>query len=137
MLFADGTLGLILLGLWLFCLFDAITTDPGNVRNLPKAVWIIIVLVLFDIGSLLWLIAGRDWQRGTAAVRRQGAAGAFPEYDRPGRYVPANPDDDEQFLRQVRARAEEQRRAYEARRKAELEAEQQRLMGKRPDEPTA
>lgn len=134
MLFADGAAGLLLLGLWLFCLIDAIMTDASAVRNLPKPFWVLIVLVLPDIGSLAWLIAGRPWNSVSAwstasrdrsadpAVRR-----AYPEYDRPGRAVPANPEDDEAFLRQVRERAEAQRRAYEARRRAELEAEQQRL----------
>ena len=36
----------------------------------------------------------------------------FPEYDRPGRAAAANPEDDEEFLRKVRERAEEQRRRY-------------------------
>lgn len=141
MLFADGAAGLLLLGLWLFCLIDAIMTDPSAVRNLPKPFWVLIVLVLPDIGSLAWLIAGRPWTSVSAwstanrdrsadpAVRR-----AYPEYDRPGRAVPANPEDDEAFLRQVRERAEAQRRAYEARRRAELEAEQQRLLRKRDEE---
>ena len=31
---------------------------------------------------------------------------AYPEYDRPGRFVATSPDDDEAFLRQVRERAE-------------------------------
>jgi hypothetical protein len=61
-------------------------------------------------------------------------SGTYPEYDRPGRAVPANPDDDEQFLRGVRERAEEQRRRYDAQRKAELEAEQARLLKKRDDQ---
>ncbi len=39
---------------------------------------------------------------------------SFPEYDRPGRAVAANPEDDEAFLRGLRERAEEQRRAYRA-----------------------
>ncbi len=36
----------------------------------------------------------------------------YPEYDRPGRAAATSPDDDEDFLRKVRERAEEQRRAY-------------------------
>jgi hypothetical protein len=146
MLFADGAAGLLLLGLWLFCLIDAIMTDAGAVRNLPKPFWILIVLLLPEIGSLAWLIAGRPWNSVSAwssanragrerpadpAVRR-----AYPEYDRPGRAVPANPEDDEAFLRQVRERAEAQRRAYDERRRAELEAERQRLLRKRDEDET-
>ena len=44
---------------------------------------------------------------------------AFPEYDRPGRAAAVDPEKDEAFLRQVRERAEAQRKAYEERRKRE------------------
>jgi Phospholipase_D-nuclease N-terminal len=130
MIFADGALGLIMLGLWIFCIIDVITTDESQMRNLPKLVWLLLVLVLIDLGSLLWLVAGRVWQ---PAGQARDPNGAFPEYDRPGRAAPANPDDDEQFLRNVRERADAQRRRYEAQRQAEVEAEQARPL-KKPDE---
>jgi hypothetical protein len=116
MLFADGTFGLLMLGLWLFCIIDVITTDDSRVRHLPKIVWLLIVLLIPDIGSIAWLIAGHTWEPRTPPPTR--AARAFPEYDRPGRHIPANPDDDEEFLRQVRARAEAQRKRAEQQRKA-------------------
>ena len=47
----------------------------------------------------------------------------FPEYDRPGRAAAVDPEKDEEFLRQVRERAEEQRKRYEASRKPEPPAE--------------
>ncbi|HWB37501.1 MAG TPA: PLD nuclease N-terminal domain-containing protein [Rugosimonospora sp.] len=116
MIFVDG--GLILLVLWLACIIDVLVTDEHRVRNLPKVVWVIIVLLLPDVGSLLWLIAGHPWDslsRSRPATSR--LAREFPEYDRPGRHVATNPDDDEAFLRQVRERAEQQRqRAREERR---------------------
>jgi hypothetical protein len=104
MIYLDG--GLLLLALWLFCLIDVIATDELRVRNLPKGAWIVIVLLLPDIGSIAWLVAGRPWQSRTNPSR---IAREFPEYDRPGRHIAVNPEDDEAFLRQVRARAEEQR----------------------------
>jgi Phospholipase_D-nuclease N-terminal len=132
-IFADGFAGLLLLGLWLFCLIDAITTPDGTQRNLPKIAWVLIVLLLADIGSVLWLVAGRPWK--TSSGPRTKVGRAFPEYDRPGRHVAANPDDDEQFLRQIRERAQTQRAQYEARRKAERDAEQQRLLRRPAQEP--
>ncbi|MBE3016108.1 hypothetical protein IL992_44220 [Microbispora sp. NEAU-D428] len=55
----------------------------------------------------------------------KGNTGRFPEYDRPGRFVPSNPDDGEEFLRRCRERAEEQRRAYrEQQRQAEKNQDQ-------------
>ena len=115
MLFLDGGFGLFMLGLWLFCIIDVITTDDSRVRNLPKILWLIIVLLIPDIGSIAWLIAGHTWEPRTPPTRLQRE---FPEYDRPGRHIAVNPDDDEAFLRQIRARAEEQRQKAAEERKA-------------------
>jgi hypothetical protein len=131
-IFADGTLALIMLALWIFCIIDVITTSESDMRNLPKMTWLFIVLILPDIGSIVWLVAGRNWQGRPGSYRSATAARAYPEYDKPGRAVPTNPDDDDAFLKQVRERAEAQRREYDERRRAELKAEEDRLR-KRPD----
>lgn len=55
----DGVVGLALLGLWIYCVFDVITTDESLIRNLPKLLWLAIVLFIPDIGSIAWLVAGR------------------------------------------------------------------------------
>jgi hypothetical protein len=110
----DGAFGIVMLGLWLFCIIDVITTDQSRIRNLPKLTWLLIVIVLPDIGSIVWLVAGHTWESRPAPPTRLQAA--YPEYDRPGRRTSSNPDDDEAFLRQVRARAEEQRRRGAAQR---------------------
>jgi hypothetical protein len=112
MLYFDGLLGMVVLALWLFCIFDVIVTDDALCRNLPKLMWLLIVLVIPPFGPLLWLIAGRP--QGvvrSGGLPYKGNTGYFPEYDRPGRFVATNPDDDEEFLRQCRERAEAQRRA--------------------------
>jgi len=59
MLYADGVVGLVLLGLWLFAIFDVISTDSPMCRNLPKGMWLIVVIILPDIGSITWLLLGR------------------------------------------------------------------------------
>ncbi|MGH8861033.1 MAG: PLD nuclease N-terminal domain-containing protein [Jatrophihabitantaceae bacterium] len=132
MIFAEGSLALVFVALWLFCLIDVITTSESDVRNLPKMAWLFIVLLLPDIGSIAWLVAGRNWQQGPSGHGRATSVRGYPEYDRPGRHVPASPDDDEAFLRQVRERANAQRGEYQARRQAELQAEHDRLH-KRPE----
>ncbi len=114
MVLYEGAGLLLLLALWIFCLVDVITCDESECRNLPKMMWLMIVLVLPDVGSVLWLVAGRPQGRGRpAALPYKGNTG------RPARQghrtypsqVPAtNPDDDEEFLRGIRNRAEEQRR---------------------------
>ena len=107
MLLGEGALGLVLLGLWIFCLIDVITTPEGECRNLPKLAWLLIVLVLFDVGSIIWLIAGRNWNRQPANLPYKGNLGRPAA---PPRRRATNPDDDEDFQAQLRARVEEQRR---------------------------
>lgn len=123
-----GIVGLVILALWIYCLYNVVTTDQSDCRNLPKLMWLLIVLLLPLVGSIIWLVAGRP-QHGVARIARTSSdplASKFPEYDRPGRHVASNPDDDEEFLRKVRERAEEQRRRA-----------QQREQDQRPDDDQA
>jgi hypothetical protein len=108
-LFGAGAFGLIVMGLWIFCLVDVITTVDGTTRNLPKMGWLLIVLLLPLIGSVLWLVAGRPERVGGGGY--QGPPSRFPEYDRPGRHVARSAEDDAEFLRRCRERAEQQRQA--------------------------
>ncbi|HTZ42934.1 MAG TPA: PLD nuclease N-terminal domain-containing protein [Jatrophihabitans sp.] len=119
MLYFDGLFGLLMLGLWLFCIFDVITTDAVRCRNLPKLAWLAVVLILPDVGSVAWLVAGHPWQ----------ARGRLPEHDRPGRQVPVNPDDDEAFLQALRDRVQQQRRDHRAQQERDRRPEQE------PDQP--
>jgi hypothetical protein len=64
MLYADGLVGLLLLGLWLFAIFDVISTEAALCRNLPKIVWLMVVLFLPDVGSIAWLLLGRPENAG-------------------------------------------------------------------------
>lgn len=115
MLYVDGFFGLVLLGLWIFCIVEVITTPDADCRNLPKLLWLLIVIILPTIGSVAWLIAGRPAPGRRLADSGQYARAesrGFPEYERLGRAVPDNPESDAEFLRQCRERAEEQRRRY-------------------------
>ena len=64
MIFGDGIIGLALLGLWIFCILDVISTDDVLCRNLPKFFWLFIVIILPDIGSVAWLVLGRPLGAG-------------------------------------------------------------------------
>jgi hypothetical protein len=113
MLFADGALGLVLLGVWIYCFIDVLLTPPEECRNIPKLAWVFVVLLLSDLGSIAWLVAGKNWGRfANAAPRSRStrASSQFSSFDRPARHIPTNPDDDEEFLAGLRRRAEEQRR---------------------------
>ena len=103
--------GLLVTVLWIYCLVDVISRDRGDVRNLGKVWWIVLVLLFPLAGSVAWLVAGRP--RGAARrSAHERAVPEFPEYDRSGRAATADPEADAEFLRRVRERAEEQRRQY-------------------------
>lgn len=104
----------------IYCLVEAISSRDDEVRHLSRVWWILLILFFPFVGSIAWLAAGRP----VRAPRRTGAyerpMPEFPEYDRPGRLAASDPEADAEFLRKVRARAEEQRRkAQEQRRAAE------------------
>jgi hypothetical protein len=114
----------VVFGLCVYSLVDVIGRSDDEIRNLPKLWWIVLVLLFPLAGSIAWLVAGRP-QGGPRPSAHDRAAPQFPEYDRPGRAAAPNPEDDAEFLRKVRERAEEQRRAYreEQRRKQQGETE--------------
>ena len=109
MLYGAGLAGLAELCLVVYCFLDVIRTPPQQVRNLPKPVWMILCFIPPILGPISWLLFGRP-QYAAGNLPYKGNAGRFPEYERPGRAVAQNPDDDEAFLRALRERAEEQRR---------------------------
>jgi hypothetical protein len=103
MLVYEGVGLLLVVALWIFCLVDVIVSKEDECRNLPKLLWLLIVLLLPDVGSVLWLIAGRprgllqSWQQRTTPNPRTRAA---PRTTMPS--PGANPDDDDEFLRSIR-----------------------------------
>ena len=117
--------------LTVFCLIEAITSRDDEVRHLGKGYWILVILFFPFVGSLAWLFAGRPLSapRGRSAYERETPH--FPEYDRPGRMSAVAPDADDDFLRQVRERAEQQRRDYETKQRAERAAEERALQERR------
>ena len=90
MLQVDGLVGLLVFGLWVYCIIDVISTDESLMRGLPKMAWILIVIVLFDIGAIVWLICGRPqfagWRPGATNYRQRST------FERPRRR-PLGPDD--------------------------------------------
>ncbi len=112
MLYGGGVLALVEIVLLVFCVLNIITTPEGEVRNLPKLLWLLLVVVLPLVGGIAWLIAGRP-QGPARSMPYKGNAFVPPTYDRPGRATALRPDDDEAFLRGLRERAEQQRGAAE------------------------
>ena len=86
MLEIDGFVAFVVFGLWLYCIYDVITTEEVHIRNLPKMAWLFIVIFLFDIGALAWLLLGRpqNWQ----FAKPSGARGAGTTSTRPSGETP-------------------------------------------------
>jgi len=111
-----GILFLVALAVWLYCLLDAVTSDRHAVRRLPKGLWVVVILLTFEIGAVAWLVWGRPRSVEAGPGRpRLGSSGrtAWPSRPGgPGRTAGGNgaafggagrsgrpaPDDDPEFL---------------------------------------
>lgn len=93
-------LGMLLLAFWLYCVFDVVMAEPSLVRNLPKLVWLVFVVVVPTVGGIAWLLAGRpagaSFRPGSTDHRPRRPPSSPP---RPGTTPPRGPDDDPDFLR--------------------------------------
>ena len=101
MVYVGILFALLVFAVWVYAIFDVVTADDAAVRTLPKLLWLIIVLLLPDLGSVAWFLAGRP--------RRARVQAPTPAYERLDGTVTGG---DDEFRRQARARAEEQRQRY-------------------------
>jgi hypothetical protein len=99
--YGGGLVGIVLLALWIYCIIDVISADETLVRNLPKIVWLLLVIILPVVGSVVWLVVGRPER----ASFRPGTT----TYRRPLKAITA-PDDDPRFLAQLDDEAKRLRR---------------------------
>ena len=116
----------------IYCVVEAISSRDDEVRKLSRGWWIVLILFFPFVGSIAWLAAGRPVRTAPRLGPYERPAGAFPEYDRPGRFAAADPAADQAFLEKVRARAEEQRSTAR-----EAEQQQRGETGPEPDQPTS
>lgn len=121
--FAGGLFALAALALWVYCIVDVISTDDSQVRNLPKLLWLILVIFLPTVGSIAWLILGRpqnaSFVPGDQGPRSRPASGR--------RFVP--PDDSPEFLASLDERSRELRKWEE-----DLKRREDELRKRREDE---
>jgi len=76
---------LALLAVTIYAVVDCVQTDESQLRNLPKLVWVLLILLSSPIGAIAWFVAGRP--RTTPG--------------RPSPRRPLGPDDDPDFLRNL------------------------------------
>jgi hypothetical protein len=107
----DGLLAFAFFGFWIYCLIDAIASPRGDVRTIPKLLWVLVILVLADLGALAWVVLGRPrnqgWMPGGLGAEQQ------PRSVAPRSRRPMGPEDSPEFedrLRRARERQQRDRR---------------------------
>jgi len=65
-----GLGGALLFVLWMWAIFDVISTDSILVRNAPKGTWLFLVIFIPTVGAVAWLILGRPEGAGTSLGSR-------------------------------------------------------------------
>lgn len=101
MIYGGGIIGLAILLFWIYCIFDVISTDESLARNMPKIVWLLVVIFLPTIGSGAWLFLGRP--------QKAGFAPGDTHYRRP-RAAPRGPEDSPEFMTGINDRSRELQR---------------------------
>ncbi|ATO14611.1 hypothetical protein CO540_12895 [Micromonospora sp. WMMA2032] len=86
-------------------LISCLSAEDGQVKALPRTVWVLVILFFPLVGSIAWFVAGRERPAGSAGVLGSGSPAA------PARR-PLAPDDDPDFLASLdkRSRDEDQER---------------------------
>jgi hypothetical protein len=79
---------LAVVGVTIYSVVDCLRTPEGEMRGLPKPLWLLVILALVPAGALLWIFLGHE----DGGFGRPGG--------RPARRVVA-PDDDPDFLRSL------------------------------------
>ncbi|MFZ3472093.1 PLD nuclease N-terminal domain-containing protein [Streptomyces sp. 4.24] len=82
---------LLIIALTIYAFIDCLNTPEDEVKHLPKAVWVLIILLFSIVGPVVWLFAGKK--------RVAGVGGGRPRAGR-GRWVA--PDDNPEFLDSLR-----------------------------------
>ena len=85
--------------LTIYGLIDCVLTPESDMRWLPKVAWIVAILLSFGVGAAIWLIWGRE---DSTAPRARGISRAGRSSGPLRSHRTTAPDDDPEFLRQLR-----------------------------------
>lgn len=85
------------IALAVIALISCLSAEEGEIRALPRLVWVLIILFFPLIGSIAWFLAGRPVKSAQPRTSWP-TGGGFPERSRP-----VAPDDDPEFLRSLDA----------------------------------
>jgi len=79
------------IALAVYALVDLVQTRDEDVQGLPKLAWVALIVLIWVVGPIAWLIAGKKGRRWLPGMPRP----AGPR----GGGRPVAPDDDPDFLR--------------------------------------
>ena len=104
-------------------------------RNLPKALWVILIILVPVVGSIAWLVAGRTWpsQAGNPVPWRSTRTAGFPEYERPENHRASVSAIDDQ-LRRDQERVDREHEEALRRWEASLRERERKLGGPEPEQ---
>jgi len=108
MVWLAGLITLLTIVVWVYAFFDALTSPAAEVRNLPKILWLIVIVLFIPVGPLLWLFLGRPRESDVPVHATGEAQDASSDHldpsdfhRTPAREQPLGPDDDPEFLRRL------------------------------------
>jgi hypothetical protein len=96
---------LVQIVLAVFALISCLSAEDGQIRALPRLVWVLIILFFPLVGAIAWFLAGRPARTEAPGGRWRG--GGFGEHKRTR---PVSPDDDPEFLKSLDANKSQQDR---------------------------
>ena len=85
---------IIVVVLTVYCAVDCAQSDRDQVRNLPKALWLLLIIILPLLGPVGWLLGGRPRVTPPPPPLGRPPVGRTPR-------GPLAPDDDPRFLAQL------------------------------------
>lgn len=79
----------------IYALVDLVQTRDEDVQGLPKLVWVVLIVLIWVIGPVAWLVAGKRGRSFLPDATSRAARGPGPARR------PVAPDDDPDFLRNL------------------------------------
>jgi hypothetical protein len=108
------------LALMIYAIVDCAADDEVERTSVPKAAWILMIVILPYFGPIAWLAVSRIARPKVGGSRKYPGGGGSSNWPgrRPNRPGPVAPDDNPDFLRRL---AEERERKERERRRQERE----------------
>ncbi|KZX22293.1 PLDc N-terminal domain-containing protein [Rathayibacter tanaceti] len=112
---------LLIVMLMVLALVDVVRQPDSVVRNLPKIVWVLLIVFIPIIGVSLWFLLGHEWKRGDGGSFVPGGRAPRRRSQSPSTIIvrPAPMTTEEQLAELEREEAHYARLAEEQRRRRE------------------